>query len=84
MLTWYNIYSKVIKQLLRGRHHYEETVKAMPPEEQNFYRQTEATDMFSAFYQRQKWETILAIEGVETTLRPSMSTFIVCILRVEF
>lgn len=43
------------KQLVQGRAKYEEAVKGLDPEDQEFYRQVEATDMFSAFYQSQRW-----------------------------
>lgn len=46
--------SKAIKQLLQSRVKYEEFIKEMDPEDQNFYRWTESTDMFTAFYQSQK------------------------------
>ena len=45
---------KVIKQLLQSRVKYEEAVKAMDPADRAFYRQTESTDMFTAFYQSQR------------------------------
>lgn len=47
-------FSKVIKELIRSRIKYEEAVRAMDKEDQVFYRQTESTDMFTAFYQSQR------------------------------
>ena len=47
-------FSKVIKQLIQSRIKYEEAIKEMEPNEQEFYRQTECTDTFTAFYQSQK------------------------------
>ena len=41
-------------ELLQSRLKYKEAINRMLPEDQDFYRQTEATDMFTAFYQNRK------------------------------
>ena len=50
-------------ELLQSRVKYKEAVKNMPLEDQDFYHQTEATDMFTAFYQSRKWVGIVAASG---------------------
>lgn len=47
--------SDVADELLQSRVKYKEAVKNMPVDDQEFYHQTEATDMFTAFYQSRKW-----------------------------
>ena len=46
--------SDVTDELLQSRVKYKEAVRNMPLEDQEFYHQTEATDMFTAFYQSRK------------------------------
>ena len=49
-----NLYGHVTDQLKQSRVKYEEAVRDMPMEDQAFYHQANATDMFTAFYQSRK------------------------------
>ena len=49
-----NLYGHVTDQLKQSRVKYEEAVRDMPVEDQAFYHQANATDMFTAFYQSRK------------------------------
>ncbi|XP_064390459.1 DENN domain-containing protein 3-like [Halichondria panicea] len=44
-----NLYSQVTQERLHSRIKFEETVRLMPEEDQDFYHQIETTDMFASF-----------------------------------
>jgi len=46
--------SQVTQELLQSRVKFEESVRLMHPEDQDFYKQIESTDMFSAFCQSRR------------------------------
>jgi len=52
-----NTYSCVTEHLLHSRMEYEEALREMPPEDQEFYKYATSTDMFSSFYQSRRLGT---------------------------
>ena len=57
--------SDVTDKLLQSRVKYKEAVRNMPLEDQEFYHQTEATDMFTAFYQSRKWVELIIMTTLD-------------------